>query len=171
MRPPTEGIPSPDGVVATNGYTFESLGIRIPTVVISPWVNKGTIVHEAEHGPQKTSRYEGTSSIATANRIFGIDEYLTARHSWAATFDWLFDQRASPRTDAPTSLPSLPPALPEEIPLQRAKPISDHLAIQVQFYCHENQVSECPDVLKINQGEASDFILEQVPIFLTKLHK
>ena len=31
VTPPQEGIPSPDGVVAPDGFTFNRLGIRIPT--------------------------------------------------------------------------------------------------------------------------------------------
>lgn len=30
------------GQVADNGFTFDQLGIRIPTLAISPWIKKGT---------------------------------------------------------------------------------------------------------------------------------
>ena len=169
MIPPIKGVPSPDGIVASNGYTFESLGMRVPTVVISPWVEKGTVVHQPQDGPTPTSQYEGASSIATANKLFDIPVYLTQRHKWAATFDWLFTLRDTPRDDCPTTLPALPPVPQSEIDAQKRKPLNDHMAIQVEFYCKENDLDSCPDVTSINQGQASTFILEQVEIFMHKL--
>ncbi len=38
--PPHHGIPG-NGEVASNGFTFDQLGIRIPTIAISPWIKKG----------------------------------------------------------------------------------------------------------------------------------
>jgi phospholipase C len=85
VAPPQEGVPSPDGVKASNGFAFDRLGIRVPTVLISPLVKAGTVVHKPS-GPTPTSQYESTSIIATANKIFGINKHLYARDSWAGTF-------------------------------------------------------------------------------------
>ncbi len=38
-------MPPPDGVVAANGFTFDRLGVRVPTVAVSPRIPKGTVVH------------------------------------------------------------------------------------------------------------------------------
>jgi hypothetical protein len=56
---------------APNGFNFDRLGIRIPTVLISPMVPAGTVVHEPT-GPTATSHYDATSVIATSNALFGI---------------------------------------------------------------------------------------------------
>jgi len=40
-------VPNPDGINSTNPpFDFTRLGIRIPTILISPWVEKGVVVHE-----------------------------------------------------------------------------------------------------------------------------
>lgn len=59
--------------VASNGFTFDQLGIRIPTIAISPWIKKNTIVSEALRGekPTLTSQFDATSILATANKLLG----------------------------------------------------------------------------------------------------
>jgi phospholipase C len=38
---PLDGIPNPDGKVSPDpAFDFTRLGIRVPMVVVSPWVNK-----------------------------------------------------------------------------------------------------------------------------------
>lgn len=104
MIPPTNGIPSPDGLNSTNPHhDFRRLGIRTPTIVISPWVNR-LVVHEPI-GPTSTSHYDHTSVHATLKRMFGLKNFLTKRDAWAGTFDHLFLQRSKPRTDCPSKLP------------------------------------------------------------------
>jgi phospholipase C len=39
VPPPQKGVPSPDGVVSPEGFTFDRLGIRVPAVIASPWYN------------------------------------------------------------------------------------------------------------------------------------
>ena len=59
--------------MASNGFTFDQLGIRIPTIAISPWIKKNTIVSEALRGekPTPTSHFDATSILATANKLLG----------------------------------------------------------------------------------------------------
>jgi len=64
---PLTGVPNPDGMNAKAPdppFGFNRLGIRVPTVMASPWINKGTVVHEAT-GPTNTSHYEHSSVAAT----------------------------------------------------------------------------------------------------------
>eukprot|EP01084_Bolivina_argentea_P318588 552527_1 len=75
VSPPQNNVPPPDTVYAENGFKFDRLGVRIPTILVSPWINKGTVVHSPINGPYKMSQYEGTSNIATANKLFGLDVY------------------------------------------------------------------------------------------------
>ena len=43
VKPPTN-IPNPDGRNSTDDpFDFTRLGVRIPTVVVSPWVRKGSV--------------------------------------------------------------------------------------------------------------------------------
>ena len=47
VTPPFEGVPVPDSNIASNGFKFDQLGVRIPTIAISPWIPRGTIVSDA----------------------------------------------------------------------------------------------------------------------------
>jgi len=106
--PPPTGVPSPDGKVShdtTPSFDFTRLGVRVPTLAISPWIKKGTIVHEPVNG----THYEHSSVVATVRKMLVPDQpYLTKRDAWAQTFEWLVDTMDSPRTDCPTELPEAP---------------------------------------------------------------
>lgn len=41
---PDTGVPSPDGIVGPSPYNFrfDRLGIRVPAILISPWIERGT---------------------------------------------------------------------------------------------------------------------------------
>jgi len=46
VSPPQDGIPNPDGWLGVgNGFNYTRLGVRIPTIAISPWIEKGTLIH------------------------------------------------------------------------------------------------------------------------------
>jgi len=171
VAPPQIGIPNPDGVVAKNGFNFDRLGIRVPTVVVSPWIARGRVIHEPTVPPTPTSHFDGTSVIATANKIFGITEHIHARDAWAGTFEDLFLELDQPRQDCPMILPDIPAYTTEAYARQKLSPLNDHLEIQVEFYCRMNKRDEnCGKIIK-NQGEASEFIAQELPIFLANLQK
>lgn len=89
VAPPQTGIPSPDGVPARNGFTYDRLGIRVPTLLISPWVAKSKVVHEPKRGGP---HFDATAVIATSNKIFGIKEHMHQRDAWVGTFEDLFEE-------------------------------------------------------------------------------
>lgn len=41
---PVSGVPNPDGIIGPDPYyfRFDRLGVRVPTFLISPWIEKGT---------------------------------------------------------------------------------------------------------------------------------
>ena len=41
---PVTGVPNPDGIIGPDPYyfRFDRLGVRVPTILVSPWVEKGT---------------------------------------------------------------------------------------------------------------------------------
>ncbi|CAM6111446.1 unnamed protein product [Calypogeia fissa] len=106
---PVTGVPNPDGIKgpAPDFFNFDRLGVRVPTVIVSPWIEKGVVVHEAT-GPTATSQYEHSSICATVKKIFKLPNFLTARDAWAGTFDGVFTSRTTPRTDCPVTLPEAP---------------------------------------------------------------
>ncbi|KAG5629020.1 hypothetical protein H5410_000737 [Solanum commersonii] len=64
---PVTGVPSPDGIVGPDpfDFKFDRLGVRVPTIMISPWIEKGTVVHGPNGSPFPTSEYEHSSIPAT----------------------------------------------------------------------------------------------------------
>lgn len=108
MAPPSEHIPSPDKFKAKNGFTFNRLGVRIPTIAISPWIKKGTLVNRPtdEQKPNEYSEFETASIPATVMKLFSLKGRLTARTDFAATFDNLITSEL--RDDCIETLPSLP---------------------------------------------------------------
>lgn len=94
--PPPDHVPNPDGKVADDPpFDFTRLGVRVPAILISPWVEKGQI---------DSTVYEHASLPATVRTLFGLPEALTARDRTANTFDKNIS-RSTPRTDAPMTLP------------------------------------------------------------------
>jgi phospholipase C len=91
--PPPQDAPNPDGINSTNPpFDFKTLGVRVPAVIISPWIDP-TI---------DSTRYDHSSIIATARKLFLGDQwqskFLTSRDKAANTFDHNLD-RDTPRTD------------------------------------------------------------------------
>jgi phospholipase C len=78
-----------------NDFDFTQLGVRVPTVVISPFIAKGTIDH---------TTYDHSSVVKTVGELFGFGP-LTERDRHANSFAHLLSL-AAPRTDAPTELPA-----------------------------------------------------------------
>lgn len=116
---PVSGIPNPDGIIGPDPFyfRFDRLGIRVPTILVSPWIEKGTVIHEP-NGPTPHSHYEHSSIPATVKKLFNLNSnFLTKRDAWAGTFENYF-LRNSPRVDCPEELPdvvrSLRPSGPKE---------------------------------------------------------
>ncbi|KAJ8450611.1 hypothetical protein Cgig2_020248 [Carnegiea gigantea] len=105
---PVRGVPSPDGIVGPEpfNFTFNRLGVRVPTIVVSPWIEKGTVIHKPK-GPQPTSEYEHSSIPATVKKLFNLSSpFLTNRDAWAGTFESIVQTRTEPRADCPVQLPT-----------------------------------------------------------------
>jgi len=103
---PLSNVPNPDGLVSNQPYVFdfERLGVRVPTVLISPWIEKGTVVHGPVNGPTPYSEYDHSSVHATLKKMFGLSSFLSKRDEWAGTFEHIFT-RTTPRTDCPAEMP------------------------------------------------------------------
>ncbi len=92
---------SPDGVNCANPpFDFTRLGVRVPAVVVSPYIPKGMV---------DSTVYDHTSIPATVKEIFELPAFLTARDQAANTFTRLLTSTI--RTDTPMSLPRPPQPL------------------------------------------------------------
>ena len=99
--PPPPATPPDDD--SPDGFKFDRFGVRVPAVLISPWIPAGSIVRPAGDIP-----FDHTSIIATLRKLFGIGA-LTARDAAAPdVLDAL--SLAEPSNTGPTHLPL--PAVP-----------------------------------------------------------
>ncbi|KAJ3354618.1 hypothetical protein HDU91_005754 [Kappamyces sp. JEL0680] len=102
--------PNPDGITTYDKnlgvtYEFNRLGVRVPTIAVSPWVGKGQVVHKP-NGPYPDSEYSHASIPATLRSLFNLPTPpLTKREAWSGSFDDILLD--SPRQDTPTVLPAV----------------------------------------------------------------
>jgi phospholipase C len=122
-------LPSPDGLSSVNPqFDFKMSGVRVPAVVISPYIRPGTI--------SKTI-FDHTSIIATALELFTNTwptDALYARAQAANTLDSLLDLTMAPRDDWPVfAAPAYGGVIPRIQAAAAAQaPLSDlqHRAVQ-----------------------------------------
>ncbi|CAL9138443.1 unnamed protein product [Musa acuminata var. zebrina] len=103
--PTPVGVPSPDDIAGPEPFyfKFDRLGVRVPALFISPWIEPGTVIHRPS-GPYPASEFEHSSIPATVKKLFNLKEFLTKRDAWAGTFETVLT-RTTPRTDCPETLP------------------------------------------------------------------
>lgn len=77
----------------TNGFTFNQYGVRVPAVVVSPLIAKGTVSH---------TEYDHTSIMKTMENLYNLDP-LTERDKGANDLMGLVTL-TTPRTDCPLSV-------------------------------------------------------------------
>lgn len=146
VPPPVLDPAYPDGYTAPAQdtqtgapFTFDRLGVRVPAILVSPWVPEGTVVDGRV--------FEHASIPATVTKFFiGNYDARTPREKNAGTFLDLLSL-ASPRTDrfffgvsnalaSPQSLlatPSnvMPIGKPRSGAMNKNRPISDHIRNQL----------------------------------------
>jgi kumamolisin len=112
-----DGINSPapgDNASFAPLFAFDRLGLRVPTILASPYLAKGAVC---------SMPLQHTSILATVRKLFGIGSALTKRDAAASTFEELFS--ATPRTDAPATLVS--PTSARQAPSAARQPAFDAL--------------------------------------------
>lgn len=92
VHPPPAVPPGPES--ADPPFKFDRYGVRVPAVVVSPYIAKKTVVN---------TEFDHTSIIATVRKLFGVSEHLRDRDAVAATIDECLNL-SSPRTDAPLDI-------------------------------------------------------------------
>ncbi|KAF9592217.1 hypothetical protein IFM89_012793 [Coptis chinensis] len=104
---PVSGVPSPDGIVGPEPFLFrfDRLGVRVPTIMVSPWIDKGTVVHGPNGSPFSTSEFEHSSIPATVRKVFNLSSpSLTKRDQWAEPLRALSSQGPNQELIAQVSL-------------------------------------------------------------------
>jgi phospholipase C len=160
--PPDAGVSNPDSIDSpphddptSPPFKFDRLGLRVPAIIASPWVSPGV-----DH-----ARYQHTSVLATAKKLWQLPDFLTARDRSAASFEGVFQKLAAARTDTPPTLPKAtlppePPATSTEHPGNQ--PLDDnqraylHRVYHLTQDQHKNALTV--DKLPTTQHEASEFM-------------
>ncbi|KAG7946799.1 hypothetical protein I3843_14G061300 [Carya illinoinensis] len=168
---PVSGVPSPDGIVGPDPFyfRFDRLGVRVPTFLISPWIEKGTVIHEPD-GPTPDSQYEHSSIPATVKKLFNLESnFLTKRDTWAGTFENYFYLRDTPRDDCPVTLPEVERLLRPWGPKEDAS-LSEFQVEMIQLASQLNGdyiLKTYPDIGKsMTVGEANRYAEDAVKRFL-----
>lgn len=99
-------------------YNFESLGIRVPALLISPWIEKGVV---------NSTVYQHTSVLRYIEEELSLPP-LTKRDAAAASFVRVLS-RSTPRADCPQTVPT--PELPESDPELVLKEVPHRKKIEV----------------------------------------
>ncbi|KAI7738226.1 hypothetical protein M8C21_016755 [Ambrosia artemisiifolia] len=172
VKTPYVNVPSPDGNTgpAPSFFKFDRLGVRVPTIMVSPWIKKGTVISSPK-GPTPNSEYEHSSIPATIKKMFNLSSnFLTHRDAWAGSFEHVVSQLSSPRTDCPE-------VLPEAAPLRRTEPdetkgLSEFQSEVVQLAAVLNGdhfLSSFPDEMgkKMSVKEAHTYVQGAVSRFIT----
>ena len=183
VPPPNEGIPNPDGKTSPQGFKYDRLGIRVPTIAISPWIPRGVVYNDG-YKPEASSEFDSTSIIATANELLNVPDPvpLSDRVSWAKRFTDLImkNDLTEPRTDCPATLSSAKVEgfkHEDMVTLQKAKPINEHLEAQILMFCNlnypeqfkEGEICEAAEGYTLNQGLASEWILREQAVWMDKV--
>jgi phospholipase C len=77
---PPGQVPPPDPAAPAGefGFTFDRSGYRVPAIIVSPWVESGSVYNED---------YRHTSLIATLRKVWELGDPFTQRDASARTFD------------------------------------------------------------------------------------
>ncbi len=114
----------------TQTFAFDSLGVRVPAILISPWVDPGVLSTQFDH----------TSLLQYATRKWGLGP-LGNRTAQANTFADALLRRNAPRTDCPANLP-----IPDAVANAADQPLNAHQAA-LSGFTHN---------LEVNQTQADD---------------
>ena len=105
---------SPDGQIP-DGFGFDRFGVRVPAVIVSPYVRQGSIIR-----PPGQTPFDHTSILATLREMFRFDA-LTARDAAAPDLSGALMPQATNIGPASIVAPAIPPT-PAQVARAAAKP-------------------------------------------------
>jgi phospholipase C len=155
-----DGINSPargDTASFAPTFTFDRLGLRVPTLLASPYVPKGLVYSKP---------LQHTSVLATVRKLFGIRGALSRRDAAAASFEELF--LPVPRSDTPVSLSTGAAAPLAPIDATRAAPDDFMSEMARQWHQATATLPGAPAsaVAPTSQDEVHRFLRSQIRLFL-----
>jgi phospholipase C len=114
-----------------DGFRFDLMGPRAPTIVVSPWIDEQTVFRS-----ETNVEYDGTSFLATLLHWCGIPRerwFMGERTNHAPAFEGILT-RESPRQDSPTFTPPYDKNFPPTGTATPSAAVSDqHLQVAHQI--------------------------------------
>ena len=101
VAPPAAIPPAPPQL--NQVFAFDRYGVRVPAVIVSPYVEAGTVFGITAGQP-----YDHTSIIATVRKRFGILDALTARDAAAPDLDSILTRPTPDNLGSPPAMKGLP---------------------------------------------------------------
>jgi phospholipase C len=99
VPPGSAAPPDPAAPEGEFGFKFDRSGYRVPAIMVSPWVESGSVYNE---------EYRHTSLIATLRKTWGLGEPFTQRDAHARTFDGVFSRETPRNPDTWTAVSAQP---------------------------------------------------------------
>jgi phospholipase C len=133
---PPAAIPPDDFVDPESGFGFDRLGVRVPAVLVSPWVDRGVVHTEFDH----------TSLLKYLIDKWGLGP-LSRRVDQASSLAPILRTSGEPRTDTPVSLlveERKPVALAAEAAASADEPLNPHQEALILFadYLERTEIAE-----------------------------
>ncbi len=111
----------PPGPVATTPFAFDRYGVRVPAVLVSPYIAPGTVLRAPAGGPP----FDHTSIIATLRRRFALGAPLSLRDQAAPDLAGVLTL-ATPDNAGPPRIEALPYVTsPGELARAHGDPLND----------------------------------------------
>jgi phospholipase C len=108
---------TPPDDLRPDGFDFGTFGVRVPAVIVSPYVTAGSIIR-----PPGPTPFDHTSIIATLRKLFGIGP-LTARDAAAPDLVGVLGDESLNNPPDRIVAPAIPPA-PEQVARAAARPLN-----------------------------------------------
>jgi phospholipase C len=131
VPPPYAENPYPND--CEDGFRYDLMGVRIPTMLVSPWVNENTVFRSTTD-----VSYDSTSFLASLLTWFGVPKSrwgLGQRTNHAPTFEGVLC-RDTPRTDFPTFEPAYDKNYPPTGDTNTTAPVHDLHRMMVPRLLH-----------------------------------
>ncbi|HWZ63634.1 MAG TPA: alkaline phosphatase family protein [Steroidobacteraceae bacterium] len=107
--PPPPATPPDANVNTKYKFAFDTYGVRVPAVLVSPWIPPGSRIRSPGYpvgdGPRTGRPFDHTSIIKTVREVFSLGGQLTARDNVAPSLTPALSL-AAPNNDGPASLAS-----------------------------------------------------------------
>jgi phospholipase C len=117
--PPPAAI-SPDGIIDNDyGFDFSSYGVRVPAVLVSPYIPPGSKIRNPPSGDGSVTPFDHTSIIKTVRELFTLGGQLTARDAVAPSLMSALTL-PQPTNDGPATVEAAPAQPSVELLASRA---------------------------------------------------